>query len=197
MPRSARERQLLEVAERVFAVWGYQGASLEQVAREAGVTRQYLAKLFGDKEGLYLACHARAREQLEEMLAGAATDLPDEPTREDARAALRGCAEAYFGFVEQHGSGWDVLFGGGAAVAGRAASEVQRMRFDTVALLAALVARAGPALDDQDAQIYAHAMSGAGEQLAKWWRRTDVPIERVVDRFERLFWDGIGRLTAV
>ncbi len=194
MPRSIRERQLLEVAEKAFAVWGYQGASLERVARDAGVTRQYLTKLFGDKEELYLACHARARDQLDEMMAASAAGLSDDPTPEDARGLLRACAEAYFTFVRSHGSGWDVLFGGGAAVAGPAAAEVERMRFDTVALLAGLVRLAGPEISERDSEMFAHAMSGAGEQLAKWWRRNDVPLEVVVERYVSLFWDGLAQL---
>jgi AcrR family transcriptional regulator len=187
-----RERQLLEVAERVFAREGYQGASLEQVAKEAGVTRQYLNKLFGDKEGLYLACHARARNQLDAMLAQAGSRLPAEPSRADARDALCACVEAYFTFVRDQGAGWDVLFGAGSAVAGPATAEVTRLRFETVRLLAQLLLRAGPGLDPTGAEVFAHAMSGSGNQIAVWWRQTDVPLDEVVDRFVAVFWDGVA-----
>lgn len=192
VPREVRERQILDVGERVFARHGYQGASLEHVAQEAGVTRQYLNKLFGDKEGLYLACHARAREQLNTLLAEGAATLPEKPTTDDARELLRVCAEAYFRFVRDHGPGWDVLFGGGAAVAGPAAEDVVRLRFETVRVLALLLAQAAPRLHPMDAEIFAHGISGAGSQIAVWWRqRPDVTLEDVVERFVALFADGL------
>ena len=197
MPREVRERQILEVGERVFARDGYQGASLEQVAQEAGVTRQYLNKLFGDKEGLYLACHARARDQLNSLLTEAAAGLPDEPTEDDARTLLRACAEAYFRFVRDHRPGWDVLFGGGAAVAGPAAEEVARLRFETVRVLALLLVQAAPELDPVDAELFAHGVSGAGSQIAGWWRRTpEVTLEEVVDRFVARFAGGLTTYAA-
>lgn len=106
---------------------------------------------------------------------------------------MRACVEAYFRFVRSHGSGWDVLFGSGAVPGGPVASEVQKMRFDTVRLLAGLVRRAVPDVNDEDAQIFAHTMSGGAEQLAKWWRQNpDVELELLVDRFVAVFWDGFA-----
>jgi AcrR family transcriptional regulator len=195
VPRSVRERQLLEVAERVFAREGYQGASLEQVAQEAGVTRQYLNKLFGHKEGLYLACHARARAQLDAMLVEAGAQLPEMPTQDDARDVLRACVAAYFRFVRDHGDGWDVLFGAGAAVAGPAMPEVLRLRFATVRLLATLLVHAAPSIDPRDAEVFAHSLSGAGNQLAVWWRQTSMPLDEIVERFVALFWEGVRPYT--
>lgn len=197
MPRELRERQILEIGERVFTREGYQGASLEQVAQEAGVTRQYLNKLFGDKEGLYLACHARAREQLNARLAESASGLPEQPTREHARELLRATARAYFTFVRDHGAGWDVLFGGGAAVAGPAAEEVNRLRFETVRVLGLLLMRAAPEIGPARAETFAHAISGAGTQMTVWWRRTEgCSLEEIVERFVSLFWEGLAPYTA-
>jgi AcrR family transcriptional regulator len=196
VPRDVRERQLLEVAELTFARLGYQGASLEEVARQAGVTRQYISKLFRDKEGLYLACHARARDQLEQRLLAVSAELPADPGELDARLVLRQGLEAYFRFVQERGSGWDVLFGGGAAVAGSAAGEVERLRAHTVGLIAALVTAALPSVASEDADVYAAAMSGAGEQVARWWRcHDDVSLDDVVDRLVTVFADGIAQFS--
>jgi len=51
-----RERQLLEVAQRMFVERGYQGTAMEDIAKAAGVTRPVVYKLFGNKDGIYLAC---------------------------------------------------------------------------------------------------------------------------------------------
>jgi AcrR family transcriptional regulator len=44
-----REEQLLEVAEGVFAMQGYTGTSIEDIARAAGVTRPVVYDHFGSK----------------------------------------------------------------------------------------------------------------------------------------------------
>ena len=118
VPRAVREEQLLEVAEVVFAQQGYQGTSIEDIARMAGVTRPVVYDHFGSKEGIYLACVRHARSELERLINEAAG------TTDDPAAQLWGGINAYFEFVERHGGAWDVLFGQGSAVAGPAAEEV-------------------------------------------------------------------------
>src|ERR1700722_16292251 len=73
VPRQVREQQLLDVAEEQFAVHGYGGASIEVIAKLAGVSRPIVYDHFGDKEGVYIACLRRARGELEEMILEAAS----------------------------------------------------------------------------------------------------------------------------
>jgi AcrR family transcriptional regulator len=61
VPRPVREQQLLDVAEEQFAAHGYGGASIEVIARLAGVSRPIVYDHFGDKEGVYVACLRRSR----------------------------------------------------------------------------------------------------------------------------------------
>jgi len=53
LPRGARRRQLLEAAARAFLAGGYDGSSMDDVAREAGVTRLILYRHFASKSELY------------------------------------------------------------------------------------------------------------------------------------------------
>jgi AcrR family transcriptional regulator len=186
-----REEQLLEVAEQVFAEQGYQGTSIEDIARMAGVTRPVVYDHFGSKEGIYLACVRRARAELERLIDEAAG------TTDDPAAQLWGGINAYFEFVERHGGAWDVLFGQGSAVAGPAAEEVMRQRFATVAGIAGLlepfVAQSG--VDEQAVQALAHALSGSGEQLAKWWRQNpELTREQVAGYHMAFAWLGLEQL---
>jgi AcrR family transcriptional regulator len=53
--RAITEASLLEAARRVFGRRGYHGASLEEIADEAGFSKGALYYNFGGKEGLFLA----------------------------------------------------------------------------------------------------------------------------------------------
>src|SRR3954452_3197158 len=51
---------LLDAAGEVFFSAGWGAASLETIARQAGVTKPTLLRHFGSKQGLFEAAHARA-----------------------------------------------------------------------------------------------------------------------------------------
>jgi AcrR family transcriptional regulator len=101
-PRPTREQRraetrerLLQAAARVFARRGYHGASVDEIAEQAGFSTGALYSNFDGKEDLFLAIveaelHARARE-LEEAVGRRGTV--------DERA--RGGAHYWMGFVER------------------------------------------------------------------------------------------------
>jgi AcrR family transcriptional regulator len=53
MSREEREREITEAARRVCAEKGFAGATLDDIADEAGITRQLIIQYFGSKEGVY------------------------------------------------------------------------------------------------------------------------------------------------
>jgi AcrR family transcriptional regulator len=193
VPRAVREEQLLEVAEKVFAMQGYQGTSIEEIAREAGVTRPVIYDHFGSKEGIYLACVRRARAEMQRLFDEAAS------SGSDPRSQLWDGINAYFKFVERHGRAWDVLFGQGGAVTGPAGEELLRQRFVTVDRIAQLfksfAARATTAVNEKAIMAFAQAVSGSGEQLAKWWRQNpDITREEVAGYHMAFVWLGLEQL---
>ncbi|MDP9386115.1 MAG: TetR/AcrR family transcriptional regulator [Actinomycetota bacterium] len=64
--RSAGERREDIIAEAIrhFARSGYNAASTEAIARDAGISQPYLFRLFGTKKELFLACHQRVHERV-------------------------------------------------------------------------------------------------------------------------------------
>jgi AcrR family transcriptional regulator len=62
--RAARREQILAAAARAFARAGFTATSLDDVAREAGVTRAILYRHFDSKADLYRAVLDRARHRL-------------------------------------------------------------------------------------------------------------------------------------
>jgi len=185
LPRVEREQQLLDAAITCFIAQGYQGTAVEDIAVAAGVTRPVIYNLFGSKDGIYLACLARARAELDRELMAAATQAT-------AQSRLRAGIEGYFRFVERNRESWQLLFAGGIAVAGPAAEEAQRLRFATVDRIVALLGVDLGGLPRRRLQAYAHALSGAGEQLAKWWMsQPRIRREELVENLMRLAWDGL------
>ena len=186
LPRAERELQILEVALELFISKGYQGTSMEHIAEAAGVSRPIVYNLFGTKDAIYLACLRDARQHLDQRLveAGSASYIK-------GHALLRAGIDGYFRFVEQDRAAWRLLFGGGAAVAGTVVGEARRMRFDTVAKITALLTPLMPQVAPPVVEMQAHALSGAAEQLAKWWIENE-QVERpvVVDLLTDLMWRG-------
>ena len=76
--KSAAERreQILEAAIEEFAARGLRGASVEDLAREVGVSQPYVYRLFGTKKDLFLAAIGRVRERVREAFAKAADNYP-------------------------------------------------------------------------------------------------------------------------
>jgi AcrR family transcriptional regulator len=184
-----REAQILDVAKQLFATKGYPKTSIEDIAKAAGVTRPVIYDHFGSKDDVYLACVRSARNELEVIFANAAA------SSEDPGEQLFAAFDAYFEFIERDSASWDVLFGPGATAAGPAGSKVADLRFDTVSLLAGLIAPAVPQVDTQAVEAMAHFLSGAGEQLAKWWRKNpQIPRQQVSGYAMAYSWLGLERL---
>lgn len=74
---SARER-ILDEAQRVFAGFGYDGASLRQIAEAAGVPVALVSYHFGSKDGLYRAVfYRRVPAIVEQRMAGLAIAMSE------------------------------------------------------------------------------------------------------------------------
>lgn len=72
LPRAQRREQILAAATEAFAGSGFAATSLEDVARQAGVTRMIVYTHFESKTALYQAVLDRMRDRLRE-----ATGAPD------------------------------------------------------------------------------------------------------------------------
>lgn len=73
-PRSAAKREAIaEAAMRHFAEHGYQGARVEELARDLGIAKGSIFQHYGSKAGLFLATYKRAVSSLPAWL-----DAPSE-----------------------------------------------------------------------------------------------------------------------
>lgn len=187
LPRDERVEQLLDVAQEVFAQQGYDGASIEQIARAAGISRPVVYEHFGSKEGIYLACLRRGRAELDAALVDATAGVDDLEQR------LAAGVDACFAFIEADPSRWAVLFNG-VAVHGTVAAEATRLRMATVATIADMIHAARPRTPRRQVEAFANALSGAGEQLERWWRlNPDIPRAEIAGYLHSFAWEGLSQ----
>ena len=72
--KTDKKDHILDAAERVFAEYGYEGASTRQISGEAGVNMAMLNYYFGSKEGVFLAIFERRISTFQAVLLGIGAD---------------------------------------------------------------------------------------------------------------------------
>ncbi|SFA76261.1 transcriptional regulator, TetR family [Amycolatopsis marina] len=103
-PEELREL-VLSAARTEFAAHGQRSATIEQIARAAGVSRQSVYETFGDRSALFAAVVAEVEELAVEWM-GAQALGNDEP---DLRMWARANFGAIFDFVEEYPDALPVL----------------------------------------------------------------------------------------
>lgn len=76
-PESAKRRQILEGARQVFLASGFDGASMGEIAKAAGVSKGTLYVYFDSKESLFAALTTEEKQGLAEVLFKLDADDPD------------------------------------------------------------------------------------------------------------------------
>jgi AcrR family transcriptional regulator len=163
VPRALRRQQLLEAAYPLFVERGYQGASMDELARRIGVTKPVIYDLAGSKEQLFRDVVASVQADLAASVASAVAE------HDDLAGRLHAGILAFLRFTERRRRGWAALLsmeaGGGELAA--------TLRRQPVALVAALIAEGVGGRRAPDAatlEVLAQAINGAVEFVALWWQ---------------------------
>jgi AcrR family transcriptional regulator len=88
-----RRRQLLNTANHLFAERGYDGVSVEDIAREADVTRGLIHHYFGGKRDVYLALLEELSNMVDEALGDPPAGTPEDRLNHTIRSWLD-CVDA-------------------------------------------------------------------------------------------------------
>lgn len=186
VPRAERERQMIAVAEEMFAERGFQAASMDEIAERVGVSKPMLYEYFGSKEGLFVACIRQARA---ELLAVTTQSFAGSASAEDA---LRSGLVAFFEFTDSRRRSWQ-LIRHEATVAGQAAcDEIEAIRQQQTAIDVALFARYLPDAPLRDLEATAEIVVGACERLSTWYVQQDeVSAEQAAEYVMQLVWYGL------
>ncbi|HTF50901.1 MAG TPA: TetR/AcrR family transcriptional regulator [Pseudonocardia sp.] len=188
--RPERERQILDAASAVFAERGYQAASMDAVAERVGVTKPVLYDHFGSKEGLLLACIARARTELLEVTTEAAAGATN------PEGMLRNGFRAFFDFLDSRGAASTLLYEEAAKPVGSAAEALEGIRNQQTGFIVGLLAAHAPDADARRLEAYAQVIVGASERLALWRGRRGghdtVTAEQATEFLMDLVWSGLA-----
>ncbi|MEX2194397.1 MAG: hypothetical protein WD844_03850 [Thermoleophilaceae bacterium] len=193
--RTERLAQIAVAADRRFAVSGYEGTSLEQIAGDVGLPSQMVSNYAGSKGDLYVAYFRRARRSFLRRL--------DEAGERSAVAArgprcqLELGIDYFFRLIEAHGEAWALVRRRGSAGEAPFAYELMNSRAELARLLAQLLAEGRAAAGNPtvvNTEIAAHAIIGAAEAAAEWWlQHPRVPRGELVERLAALLWIGLER----
>ncbi|MCD0451427.1 TetR/AcrR family transcriptional regulator [Actinocorallia sp. API 0066] len=188
MSREARERQMLAVAEEVFADHGYRAASMEEIAERCGVSKPMLYEYFGSKDGLLLACLTRARAELHDVTAAAMAEGTD-PMDTLTRGLI-----AYYSFTDSHRRSFELLKNEAAGLPYAAAEAVEEARRQQHNLIAPILAQWAPGIGDIEIEAYTEIIIGACERVSLWCTVRDVTPEDAARYTIDFCWGGLQAL---
>mgnify|MGYP001818285846 FL=1 len=183
-----RRAQLIEVGRGVFARHGYEGTSVEEIAKRAKVSKPIIYEHFGGKEGLYAVIVDREMEYVERRIVEAISS--GSPRERVERATL-----AFLSYVWDHPDGFAVL---------AQDSPLTSSRGTMSSLLNDMAERVGDVFvssfkeagyDPKAAPIYANALIGMVTFVGKWWTEERKPkVEEVAKHIGALAWMGLRHL---
>ncbi len=188
MSATDRRAQLIDVGRAVFATSGYEGTSVEEVAKRAKVSKPIVYEHFGGKEGLYAVIVDREMDYVVRRLVESISS--GTPRERVERASL-----AFLTYVRDHPDGFAVLSQDSPLTSskGTMSSLLNDMAERVGDVFAATLKEAG--YDPRAAPIYAHALVGMVTFVGKWWtEERKPPVDEVAKHMGALAWMGLRHL---
>lgn len=186
-----RRSQLLEVARKVFGRRGYHTVTMDDIAKESGITKPILYDHFPSKRDLYRALLKADLSDLGQRVSDALEH--SKGNRERIRASF----QAYFDFVDDEGEGFRLLMQEAVGGEREFREMVFAFRDDVLGKVTEVLIRESKGnLDRDQAQDVALGLIGMAETVAQ--RNPGESKEersRTVDTLVRLAWRGITGLT--
>ncbi len=188
LPASERRAQLIDVGRAVFAKRGYDGASMEEIADRAKVSKPVVYEHFGGKEGLYAVVVDREMDYVVRRISEAIAS--GSPRERVEKASL-----AFLNYVKDQPDGFAVLSQDSPLTSsrGRLSSLLNDLAERVGHVFASSFKDAG--YDPRAAPIYAQALVGMVTFVGKWWTDVRKPsVEEVAKHIGALAWMGLRHL---
>jgi AcrR family transcriptional regulator len=191
LTKEERRSRILDAAARVFGERGYDGASIDEIAEEAGITKPVIYDHFRSKRELHIA--------LFELHTGQMLDLMEERVAGEAspERQLAAGLDAIFEWVETHPYAWRIIMRDPAPADPEIVEAHHGVQERATGAIAALLASSAPFEGpDRDVgiQLIAQVIKSAVNGLASWWYvHQDVPRDQLVESVMDAVWMGLGR----
>ncbi len=187
LPATARREQILAVALDVFATSGFHGASMNDIAEAAGVTKPVLYQHFDSKRHLYQALLDEVGTRLLEAIAKATAEATDGKTQTELGF------RAYFQWVADDHDAFRLLFGPGTASDDDFAAVIARVNAEAAAAVAPLIDVDVP---DDTRRTLAYALVGLAEGASRQLvgKGGDFDPDRIAAEVSTLAWAGLRAL---
>jgi AcrR family transcriptional regulator len=196
MTAEERRAGILDAALAVFSARGYHPSSIDDIAREAGISKALIYEHFESKQGLYADLLERNAAELFERLGAAIGSVEVE----SGAIRLATGLDAFFGFVEERRDAWRILFRDTADP--ETAPVLDRTLEQVTGLVAALIAEdpGARAMTEDDAdqaiRLLAQMLVGSVQSVANWWaEHREVPRDQIVEMVMAYAWLGLDRLS--
>jgi AcrR family transcriptional regulator len=188
MTAGERREQLIEVARTLFAERGFDGASVEEIAARAEVSKPVVYEHFGGKEGVYAVVVDREVRQLLGM-------MRDALTADSPRVLIEQAAFALLDYIEQSSDGFRILVRDSppGAATGTYVSIIGDIATRVEGILIDQFKRRG--FDPRTAPMYAQMLVGMVGTTGQWWLEARKPAKEVVAaNLVNLAWNGLSGL---
>lgn len=165
MTSDARREQLLEVTKAIVSERGFHAASIEAVARRAGISRPIVYGHFGDLTGLFQALIDRQTERALGQLADVLpTDLASGDPREQLLSGLRG----YLNAVREDPETWRLVLMPPEGAPSSLHERIEAGRAAVVSQLAGAVRpEDGARASSPDPELTARMLSAVSDEAAR------------------------------
>ncbi|WP_018683294.1 TetR/AcrR family transcriptional regulator [Actinokineospora enzanensis] len=189
MTGKERRQQLLDVARALFAEKGFDGASVEEIAHRAHVSKPVVYEHFGGKEGIYAVVVDREMRSLLEGMSRALS--------EDAhpRVLLERAALSLLDYVEGSTDGFRILVRDSpvATSTGTFSSLLNDIASQVEHILGVQFGKRG--YEPRLAALYSQALVGMVAFTGQWWLEARKPgKDKVAAHLVNLAWNGLSNL---
>ncbi|WP_139235249.1 TetR family transcriptional regulator [Actinopolyspora lacussalsi] len=188
MTGKERRQQLLDVARALFAEKGFDGASIEEIAHRAEVSKPVVYEHFGGKEGIYAVVVDREMQTLLDRVVSALSAGHPRELLEQAACAL-------LDYIDNSTDGFRILVRDSpvASTTGTFSGLLNDIASQVEHIFGLQFSARG--YDPELAPLYSQALVGMVALTGQWWLEVHRPgRDEVAAHLVNLAWNGLSHL---
>ena len=187
LPAAERRAQLVDVGRAVFAKLGYDGTTVEEVARKAKISKPIVYEHFGGKEGLYAVIIDR---EMEVLFSRVAESISQGSPRERFEKAIL----SFLTYVKERPDGFAVLTRDAPGSSGRGMpSVISDLGERITEIFKKEFKQAG--MNPKVSPLYAHALIGMVSSAGQWWMGSrGISLEKAASHVAAIGWMGLRHI---